>query len=206
MNLITTHEVPSFPKDVLIGWSPLKPYESEQLPFIDSEFIRDNDSSKRRGEHYSSRKLFGEMLNTLDLSSEFVELKKMELGKPYAMYKNEILHTSFSHSSEWVVCAISKKIDVGIDCEPLDRKVNHRIFTRILDENEQWVLNELSELAVWTIKEAVVKCIGTGIRTSLQKFKIQKEEEYFSVHWENEQILVIPFIWENHQLAMAWKA
>ena len=205
MNLIPNDEVPSLPNDVIIGWSEIQKHDLSELRFVDHNFLEKNPGNNRRNEHISSRKLFQDLLSKLDISLEAVKLEKMELGKPVGLLDESTLHISFSHSASWVVCAISQSIDIGIDCEPLDRKVNPKIFDRILDEEEKKLLEELSPLAIWTIKEAVVKCIGTGIRTSLQKYAIKKEGDKFFVDWENDRISIVPFVWENHQLAVAWR-
>ncbi len=206
MNLILPDEVPHLPDDVIIGWSMLESFQVNEARFIDQDFIQNNSSRKRRDEHYSSRLLFENLLNEMDLDPKSVNLHKRELGKPYAEYRDELLYLSFSHSHDWVVCGLSFNKDIGLDCEPLTREVNPRIFKRILDESEQWILDEQSELAVWTMKEAIVKCLGIGIRTSLQAFKIQKYGDMYTVFWEGQSIFVLPFVHKNHQLSIAWKS
>lgn len=206
MNLIQTLEVPFLPDDILIGWDRILEHETYGLNFLDPDLLDRKSGSKRRKEHISSRKLFSELIEEMNLVTENVELKKMKLGKPYTQYEGKTLHTSFSHCEDWVVCAMSSKLDIGVDCEHVDRKVNPRIFDRILDETEKNVLNDVSHLAIWAMKEAVVKCIGTGIRTSLQRFPLLKDGDVYVVNWENEVIKVVPFEWEYHQLAVAWRA
>ncbi len=205
MNLIPIHEVPSLPNEIIIGWDKIQEYDTKGVKYLDPLMLQLNSGNKRRKEHISSRRLFSELLKEVKVSSTDVELKKMELGKPYGISGAEHIHASFSHSEDWVVCALSLKLDVGIDCEPLNRKVNPRIFDRILDDSEKGILNELNPLAIWTMKEAVVKCIGTGIRTSLQKYPITKKENVYSVDMEDHSIKIVPFKWKNHQLSVAWR-
>ena len=205
MNLIPTHQVPSLPADIILAWDTIQECGSGSLPFVDAKFMQVSTNNKRKNEHYAARKLFGNLVRVLKLPTNSVQLKKMELGKPYGLIGDEMLYTSFSHCEDWVVCGLSRKLDLGVDCEPLDREVNPRIFDRILDESEKNILDELSHLAIWAMKEAVVKCIGTGIRTSLQKYPLIKEDNVYTVRWENERINIVPFIWEHHQLAVAWR-
>jgi phosphopantetheinyl transferase len=205
VNLIPLDEVPALPNDLLIGWDKISDHDVTALNFLDKEFLEKDLSENRRKEHVSSRKLFSDLLGELNISNSTVELKKMELGKPFGQLGDKILHTSFSHSADWVVCAMSLSLDIGIDCEPMQRKVNPRIFERILDNTEKYILEEVSHLSIWTMKEAVVKCIGTGIRTSLQKYPLMKNGDRFYVEWENSKINIVPFEWDNHQLAIAWR-
>ncbi len=205
VNLIPTHEVPSLPTDFLIGWEELQEYHDIDIPFIDKEFIESNPSEKRRNEYYSSRKLFTALLNEMKLPLNEIRLKKQELGKPYALINSKMLFTSFSHSNNWVACAISENLDIGIDCEPLDRKISEPLLKRILSKSEMKGLESETKLSIWTMKEAVVKCLGTGIRTSLQKYKLTRKDDYYYVDLEEGRIHVASFKWEDHQFAVAWR-
>ena len=204
MNIIPTHEIPSLPNELIIGWEKIQNFESTELPFINNHFLKQNPNFKRKNEHYTSRKLFGNLLFLLDLPTDSVELKKMDLGKPYATVGNKMLYTSFSNCEDWVLCGLSLRLDIGIDCEQLDRKINPKIFDRILDVSEKKIIDEQSYLAIWTMKEAVVKCIGIGIRSSLQNYPLIKKDDRYVVKSKNLNINVVPFIWENHQIAVAW--
>ena len=205
LNLITNIDNSEIPSDLFVGWDKIEDYTSNDQAFIDEQFLAQQPNQKRKNEHYSSRKLFAELLIEMDVQPEQVTLKKHELGKPYAEVGKETVFTSFSHSDDWVVCALSRKYDIGVDCEPLSRDINPRVFDRILGDSERLLLGDVSPLAIWTMKEAVVKCLGMGIRTSLQKFQLQKKEGNYSVNTEQGMIAEHPFICDSHQLAIAWK-
>lgn len=205
MNLILTTDVPWLPNDLMLSWAHIKEYKNTDIPFLDLQLIEKSGNRKRINEHISSRVLLAELLIKGGIDPNKVNLKKTEQGKPYALIADEELHVSFSHSSDWVCCAVSIKHDIGIDCEPLVREVNPRIFSRILDDSEMSLLKEISPLAIWTMKEAVVKCIGTGIRSSLQRYRIRRKGELFYVNWEGKTIHIYSFVRENHQLAVAWR-
>ena len=55
------------------------------------------------------------------------------------------------------------------------------------------------------MKEAVVKCLGIGIRSSLKNYPLIKENDHYIVKYEHNIIYVVPFIWLNHQIAIAWR-
>ncbi len=113
---------------------------------------------------------------------------KNEHGKPYL--KDLPCYFNISHSGDFVVCAVSEN-EIGIDIEklrPIDLKIARRVFT----ENEQKRLfSELKEqqqdifFSLWTEKEAVLKCLGTGfsgeIKYNKSDFKITqfKIQDYF---------------------------
>ena len=65
MNLIPTLENPSLPKEITIGWDTIQKYKTNKLPFIDAHFLVQTISEKRKNEHYSTRKLFGNLIDYL---------------------------------------------------------------------------------------------------------------------------------------------
>ena len=85
-----------------------------------------------------------------------------------------------SHSGKYVVLSKSKK-PVGVDIEILQRgknKIAHRFFT--IDECIQIDRSydrDNTFTRIWTLKEAFLKCIGTGIGEYFSKFTIFLDEE-----------------------------
>jgi phosphopantetheinyl transferase len=205
VNLIPTLQNPFLPKEITIGWDTIQKYKANKLPFIDAHFLDQTISEKRKNEHYSGRKLFGNLVDYLDLPASSIELLKTDLGKPYAKNGDKMIYTSFSHSQDWVLSGISLKFDIGLDCERLDRKISENVIDRIRSETEKAMMQDVSDLEMWTMKEAFVKCIGTGIRMNLKNYPITKQENKYVVRWQNVRIYIVPFIWQNHQLAVAWK-
>ena len=92
-------------------------------------------------------------------------------GKPQA------LETQFniSHSGRYVVLSVSNE-PVGVDIELLQRgrrKIASKFFT--LEENiqiDQSYDPDRTFTRLWTLKEAFLKCIGTGIGRNLRKTSI----------------------------------
>ncbi len=205
MNLIPTNILSSLPVDLIIGWGMIETNADYTLPFVDTTSIKKTSNKKRLNEHYSVRTLFASLVDYLGLELALLELKKTVMGKPYAIHADQYIFTSFSHSQDWVVCALSLKHDIGIDCELIDRKINKNVIGRIRSEAEKEMMQDVSDLEMWTMKEAFVKCIGTGIRMNLKNYPITKQEDRYVVKWQNEIIYIVPFKWQNHQLAVAWK-
>lgn len=80
-------------------------------------------------------------------------------------------HCSISHTRQAVFCALSLT-PIGLDAEPLNRKVGERIMERALSPMEQAQLGDYPTkaegfLTHWVLKEAYGKYTGHGIRGDL---------------------------------------
>jgi 4'-phosphopantetheinyl transferase len=84
---------------------------------------------------------------------------------------------SLSHTHGMVACAVTKGADVGVDVECIDRDVNAAdIAARFFAPAESAHLMQLDADArrdrffdLWTLKEALVKALGTGMAMSLNR-------------------------------------
>jgi 4'-phosphopantetheinyl transferase len=91
------------------------------------------------------------------------------------------LRFNLSHTRGLVACGLSLEHDVGVDVEQLDRRVE-------IDQLAPSVfsLSERSELArlgteqkrerffqLWTLKEAYIKAVGTGLSTPLRAISVE---------------------------------
>jgi 4'-phosphopantetheinyl transferase len=76
------------------------------------------------------------------------------------------LHLSITHSGNFAAAAVSAR-NIGIDLER-DRAVNAGLLDRIASAEDRSQLNESGlprpALACWTLKEAVLKGLGAGLR------------------------------------------
>lgn len=87
-------------------------------------------------------------------------------GAPYLPAHPE-LHISLSHCRTAVAVAVSSHA-VGIDIESR-RKIGPSLVTRVCTPDEQTTIDRSDDptmafLQLWTRKEAVLKCQGTGIK------------------------------------------
>lgn len=206
MELLNTSSITDFPEHVILGYSEIKSGLSDELL---SDYERKEWESftnqQRKNEYLTARHLFREMLRAGRLSSDY-KIYKHPLGKPFAKNEDQKLFLSFSHSKDYVFCGISESVDLGIDTEWLDRKVDQRIVKRILGESEWEVFSDEDPILLWTIKEAAVKCLGTGLRTNLKELEIQKKSEIeFLVRINDEKTFQICSFQElNHQISIAY--
>lgn len=110
-----------------------------------------------------------------------IELIRGAHGKPH-LRETEAGDWRFSltHTEGFVAVAAAQGVEVGIDAEGLDRTIADADLERtVLTPAERASLNGLQGAAwrhaffrLWTLKEAVVKMIGTGLSTSLLSVQV----------------------------------
>ena len=103
--------------------------------------------------------------------------------KPCAAANDRVVSVSFSHTSESVAAMVSDDWVVGIDMERSERHVNSRLAKRMQHNDESFKLYENNPIIkIWTMKEAALKAIGTGLRKPMNSVSIRQETEHdFSV-------------------------
>ncbi len=206
LHKLNTSEINGLPEDVFLGYSPIK---DDLSPDVLSEKEFDEWASftneQRKSEYLTARFLFKEMMHA-HFENKDIRLSKHPLGKPFATLESKEIYVSFSHSKDHVFCAISDHVDIGLDTEWLDREVHPKLVKRILGEEEWKVFSDEDPILLWTIKEAAVKCLGTGLRTNLKELTILKKgENKFSVKINNEKSFQIcSFQKLNHQITIAF--
>ena len=211
MQKIDTSNIENWPGKVILGVVEIEEgYSIKILSAREKEEYAGFSNDKRKAEYLSARHLFhslAESLNDEGLEKR-VELHKEDSGKPFAKFGEEIIYTSFSHSPSKVFCAISDTFDIGLDVELSNREVNDAVVNRILNDEEHHLAEEEEPIRLWTIKEAAVKCLGTGLRTNLDDLTIQKNEKNrFSVRFNNDKMFEIcSFRQTDHQIALAYQS
>lgn len=207
MNLIPASYIPALPSSVLVGWQPI-------TPGLPTEILSENGlteyqkitSEQRKHEFLTARTLLRNMMLELGWDPAIWRLEKEPLGKPYLTNGKENRYVSFSHSQHTVFAALSKTVDLGIDSELTRRQVNPEIVRRILSENEWKVMGEDDPITLWTVKEAGVKCLGTGLRTNLKELEMTRTGEHtFTIQINQEPgMQAVSFHFEDHTLAIAY--
>ena len=134
-------------------------------------------SAQRREEALKYKHVFGQYccLKSWVMLFEFVEMSRFrdvewqynEHGKPYVVNGP---YFSISHCKEGIAVAIDEQ-PIGIDIEGI-RRVNEDLIERTMNEEEiRLIANSQEPTAnraftrLWTQKEAIVKCLGTGIES-----------------------------------------
>ncbi|MDR8391783.1 4'-phosphopantetheinyl transferase superfamily protein [Aliifodinibius sp. S!AR15-10] len=183
---------PAFPVDIL------SPVEREEYNTFSHR--------RRRNEFLSTRGLIKEFVADLGLDEAIFEIEKDDLGKPFGMYQNRRYNLSLAHTGQKVICGLSQSIPLGVDIEPTDRNVNERLRDRIMHPVEKKELKEESLLRLWTLKEALVKLQGKGLRTNLNQIKLTPlDKQVFTGIFDNEKrAKICSFKHCNHWIAVAF--
>ena len=151
----------------------------------DKQCLLKKTSERARKQFISSHSLLNRiLLNKLhtDLSSLHFSLNTD--GKPYLspeLFQNSHLYFSLSHCGDMNAVGISCGVELGIDLEYTsgrDLRACRKIAQRFFSPHEQEQLDISCHNAedyrqlffqIWTLKEAYLKALGTGIRTSLRE-------------------------------------
>lgn len=93
-----------------------------------------------------------------------------EHGKPFIIGHPDI-HFNISHCREAVVCVLSDR-PVGVDVESMrgyrELLVRYTMNDAEISEIEQSACPEIEFIRLWTRKEAVMKCYGSGITNDIK--------------------------------------
>ena len=122
------------------------------------------------------------LCHQLDCRNDDLVIRTLEHGKPFALVEGSVAPISFnvSHSGNHGLIALASKGRLGVDVE-------ERSHRRDLDAISETVFSpgEQAELAsagspdrvhlfykLWTIKEAFIKALGTGLSLSPSQFEV----------------------------------
>ena len=102
-----------------------------------------------------------------------IMIEKTPAGKPYLV--GEALQVSISHTKGLVCCAVAES-PVGVDCE-YPRAVSGRVMRRVCTEREIRDIQAADDpqarfMQYWTLKEAISKKRGVGLRESFLQYEI----------------------------------
>jgi len=119
-------------------------------------------------------------------------------GKPRWQEPFDDLCFSVSHSGAWVMMAFSRRREVGIDVQLMDRRSSMdcmKIASHAFHPDEVDFLKSCAEdirrqkfYEIWTCKEAVIKASGEGVHGAMEKFSVlplPEMEQWMSVgRWQ----------------------
>ncbi len=206
MNIVTTSIIPTIPEQIVLGELTIQEFAPDSSPFIDKAFLEQVTNRQRRKEYITSRVLFSELTQKVFGEEKEVYLGKEPLGKPFFEVNGKRSYVSFTHSKSKVFCAISESLDIGVDCERSDRIVHNEVVKRILSTQEWKILGEEDPITLWTIKEAAVKSLGTGLRTNLKEIELSKENSgQYCIKINSERKMSgVCFKYQDHHVSLAW--
>ena len=114
--------------------------------------------------HAEGRRLLRSMYEELT-GKKMPAISVNSRGKPH--FVGGELYFSITHTRGHVFCALSD-CPIGIDAEELDRKISLELAGKILSKGEMLRYTAAADkrvalLTFWVLKEAQVKCDGTGL-------------------------------------------
>ena len=131
----------------------------------------------------AQRSLLGDVLaryavcTTYNLLNTNLQFSENEFGKPFLQSHQNIRH-NISHAGNYVVCAVSEAMQIGIDVETItstDIEIAERFFT---SDEYNYLQKQPPELQndcfykIWTMKESYIKMIGKGLSMPLNSFSV----------------------------------
>lgn len=139
------------------------------------------------------------------LEADLFELRKHETGKPFGVIGDRIVGVSISHCRSMLVCGLHASGEIGIDVEQDRRRVHPRLQERIRHPDEQPGLpDDLCCIRMWTIKEAALKYMGTGLRVAMNKIRLDMTDEHqFQAIVGPDRIAITSFPFRGHWVAVA---
>ncbi len=160
----------------------------------------------RRGEFVSSRLLLRKLASEMGYDPSGFKIVKDQYGKPFGEVGGKKLNLSIAHSESEVVCGISETTPIGVDLEPAERPVEERLARRIGHREEEGLLKEIELIRLWTIKEAMVKLEGSGLRTNLNELRVEQiGEAEFSGRFNNDKSArICSFQHAGHWISIAY--
>jgi 4'-phosphopantetheinyl transferase len=129
----------------------------------------------------SLRMILGKAIH---LPPQDVPLNYLEFGKPVLASPYEFLHFNLSHCANLAAIALSIDGPVGIDLEAKERAADllecESMFchpAEILRLSTESGKRALQLLEIWTVKEAILKALGTGLSSSPVEIRTTFEDD-----------------------------
>lgn len=163
------------------------------------------------GQHECATALLNHVFTQLGFSAP-VSYERNEHGKPYLLPPNEKIYVNWSHSGDYILCALSDS-EIGVDLERMKQIPEERLVRRVIRGEERAYYEGVPEEAriklfyeYWTLKESFLKAIGTGFYTSLDAFRIIMDGTYPIIRQEVDdrkwQCRLLDFAEEDYAAAI----
>lgn len=127
--------------------------------------------------------------------------------KPRAYSGSREISVSFSHTNDAISAAVSETWIVGCDMEREGRPVHARLSVRIRHSEEtDEMYNTHQTIQIWTLKEAALKCIGTGLRKPMNSVKITPAGQFlFDVEFDDgKKAKICSFQHQEHWISICY--
>ena len=158
-NKLTYLADPFLPDSIVVAFKTFNTSKSGHA--IDSE------------EEESGSRLLNSMI-TEKLKCRSQEITTLKYEKPSATVDGRPLSVSFSHTKEAICAVFSDAWVVGIDMESCKRGVSEGLSSRMKHPKELLKFyKDYPIIQIWTMKEAALKAIGTGLRKPMNSVNLK---------------------------------
>lgn len=207
MHLLTDLIPDEPPGKLVLAWNSVKANHAETaLSDTQQEEYGTFKSGARKAEYLATRNLVRDMATHLKLDADHFSLQKDALGKPSGRYGDQTYKVSIAHTGQRVICAIAPEIELGVDIELVSRTVPDRLRNRVINARESDLVSDYETIRLWTVKEALVKLHGTGLRTNLNECTITDvgSDQFNATFNDDKRAKICSFAHDNHWIAIAW--
>ena len=114
------------------------------------------------------------------LPAEDIEFTYTENGKPHIPESD--LEFNVSHSGDWIVLALGRGREIGVDIEQIRKDVDvEAIASRYYAPDEQRVVESAGDphaafFRIWARKEAFIKASGSTLFAELKRISVPAED------------------------------
>lgn len=181
------------PNDILVCYSPLK----QVRPDKGSDLAESHSGSvliRQMAEHW--------------FNEEHPQIETSKSEKPRLAINGKEVSVSFSHTKKAISAAMSGGYNVGCDMEALNRTVSPGLVRRMKHEDEPDTLYEsLPAIQIWTLKESVLKMIGTGLRKPMNGVKLTRiDQSLFDVEiFDDKPAKICSFQHQEHWISISFQ-
>ncbi|MCA9137648.1 MAG: 4'-phosphopantetheinyl transferase superfamily protein [Planctomycetales bacterium] len=161
-------------------------FESRCEKLLDPQELASADRFRRtttRNQHVVGRAMARRLLGATNVAPQQIQFAAGAFGKPEVVTPPEaVLPFNIAHTDGLVLCGVAnQQADlVGVDVESLDRRTSTDLAERYFAKPEIEFLRDKPAdqqqyffLRIWTLKEAFIKAIGTGLHTPLADFAFE---------------------------------
>ena len=164
----------------------------------------DEPVSEQRDSFRQGEVLLHELARSFAEPGAAFTVKKRQNGQPYGKYRGRELAVSITHNETYCLAGIMPEGGLGIDVESTGRPVHPRLSSRIhcgQDSN----CEDLDPIRLWTLKEAALKWLGTGLRTPMNRIAIQRlTDDRFSIQTPDRRGTALSLEYNRHWIAVVF--
>ena len=168
------------PADIALAARPLptsaEPQAISQLGEAEINQFKALGKPKRQIEFLTGRLLLKELAKAQGLGAITIS-NHPDTGAPEAHTpEGTAIEVSLAHTKGMIMAGMSPERALGVDLEPAEREVHPRLTRRMLHPDEQQELASVEPIRIWTLKEATVKLMKTGLRKNLNEVCITRHK------------------------------